>query len=147
MTFRKDRLLAVMIAFIALSLFIPTLWFPEEASYYPQGILILIFLLCIPLWIKAKNNQMVDVRSVCKNLWRTRNLLYVVGAIVLLIAFMDIIGFYIELPFFIGFVMYRLGYRKKIPLLIISLGLTFVVYLLFSVMLKVQIPMGLLSLF
>ena len=145
MTFRKDRLLSAVVAAISILLFLPTHNFPKSASYYPQGILILIGLLCIPLWVKAKKDETVTIELVLKNFLTARNLLYVIVSIILLISLMDVIGLYIELPLFVGFIMYRLGFRKRLPLFAISLGLTFLVYLLFGVMLKVQIPMGLLQ--
>ncbi len=144
MTFRKDRLLSAVVAAISILLFLPTFRFPKSASYYPQGILILLILLCVPLWVYAKKEQTISIELAIRSFMTTRNLLYVIVSIILLISFMDLIGLYIELPLFVGFIMYRLGFRKKLPLLVIALGLTFLVYLLFSVMLKVQIPMGLL---
>jgi len=145
MTLRKDRLLSAVVAAISILLFLPTLKFPKSASYYPQGILIFLILLCIPLWVKAKKEETITIELVLKNFMTTRNLLYVIVSIILLIYLMDVIGLYIELPLFVGFIMYRLGFRKRLPLIAISLGLTFFVYLLFGVMLKVQIPMGLLQ--
>ena len=145
MIIRKDRLLAVTVALGAIVCFIPTLEFTKEAAYYPRTILILIFLLCIPLWLKAKSDQIVDLKAVFKQFFTSRNLLYVVVAIILLIAFMEIIGLYLELPVFTAFIMYRLGYRKKGMIVGISLGLTLIIYMLFSLMLKVHIPMGFLS--
>ena len=77
MTFRKDRLLSAVVAAISILLFLPTLKFPKSASYYPQGILILLVLLCIPLWVKAKKEETVTIELVLKNFLTTRNLLYV----------------------------------------------------------------------
>lgn len=144
MTFRKDRLLAVVIAVCSALAFIPTLKFTKEASYYPRAILGIIVLLCIPLWIRAPKENTVRVFLVVKNVFTTRDLLYVICAIAAFVAFMKPIGLYIELPVFTAFVMYRLGYKNPKKFILISLVLTAVVYLLFSALLKINIPMGLL---
>ena len=144
MTFRRDRLLSVVVAILAIGFFVPTFEFPEKATYYPRGILILVLILCIPLWFKAKPEQTVHIEKNVKIVQVNANILYVILAIIFMIAFMQFIGFYIELPIFIAFIMYRLNYRKPVALIGISFGLTLIVYALFSIMLQVQIPMGLL---
>lgn len=144
MTFRKDRLLAVVIFVCCVLAFLPTMKFSKEASYYPRAILGIIVCLCIPLWIRAPEDETVTLSYVVKDALTSRNLLYVICAIVAFVALMKPIGFYIELPIFTAFVMYRLGYRRPRNLVLISFGLTAIVYLLFTVLLKINIPMGLL---
>lgn len=145
MTFRKDRLLAIVIIVCAVLAFFPTFKFSKEASFYPQAILIIIACLCIPLWIRAPKDKTVTLTLIVKDIFTKRDLLYVFLAIVGFVAFMKQIGLYVELPIFTAFVMYRLGNKKPKSFIVISLALTVSVYLLFSVLLRINIPMGLLK--
>ena len=142
---RKDRLLAIVLAVLCIGGLLVTGEFPKEASYYPRGILALILLLCIVLFVRAKPEQTVDVNAVFLQFITKRTLLYVVLAIITLVGLMKPIGLYLELPFFTGYIMYIMGYRNKRFLILIPLLLTLIVFLLFSLLLRVQVPMGLLK--
>jgi hypothetical protein len=142
---RKDRLLAIVLAVLCIAGLFLTGEFPKEASYYPRGILSLILLLCVVLFVQAKPEQTIDINTVLLEFITKRTLLYVILAIVTLVALMKPIGLYLELPFFTAFIMYIMGYRNKTYLILIPLALTLVVFLLFSLLLRVQVPMGLLK--
>lgn len=145
MCFCKDRLFAVILALISLVALVITRLFPREAAYYPRTIIFLLIGLSVWLYAKADKDNVVDLRKVFKDFFTQRSLLYVSLALVILISLMQPIGFYLILPLFTSYVMWVLGYRKPVRVVLISLILTIVVYLVFSLMLHVQVPMGLLK--
>lgn len=143
---RRDRLFAVCLILLSIICFGFTLDFPEQAAYYPRAILILIVLLSAVLFLKAKPADTISIKSAAIDFVRNRKLVSVLIALVLMIALMKPIGLYIELPIFVLSMLWILGYRNRRNSIIIAVALTIVIYLLFSVLLKVRIPMGLLKL-
>lgn len=143
---RRDRLFAVCLILISILCFFFTLDFPEEAAYYPRAILILMVALSIVLFLKAKPTDTINIKEVVVDFARNRKMVSVLVSLVLMVVLMKPVGLYIELPIFVFSMLCFLGYRNKRNSIIIAIVLTIVIYLLFSVLLKVRIPMGLLKL-
>lgn|GEM_PF-1419845 len=139
---RKDRLLAmVLVAFCVVGLLL-TRGYPKEAAYYPRAVFLLIIALSIFLYVKADPDQMVNAKGIVCSFFTDRKLMSVILATLIMIALMNYVGLYFELPFFIIGVMYCIGYRNKKTSAIIAISLTLVIYLLFTVLLHIRIPLG-----
>lgn len=116
---------------------------PRQAKYYPRFLLGLaavptILLLARSLCLKdeAKNRDL--------SLRVHRRVLVCIGATALYIFLIKILGYYVTTSLFIAGIMAFLGARKAVTIAGTSLAMTLFIYLMFSRLLLISLPRGLL---
>lgn len=141
---QADRLASIALLAILTVLYLLTLNFPPEAAMYPRGIIAFTALLTVIMLIKPGSGK-VNIRSFIPNLRQNWTVITVALMIAVFIFLIEQLGLYLSLPLFVAAVMFNLGSREIKNLITVPVTLTLIVYLVFTIILKVPVPMGLLK--
>ena len=120
---------------------------PVGPEFFPRALAVGLFICCLALVIqnildRTNTEKAPTLSPLSKDIRRM-----LIGlAIILVTAYLwSILGFLIVTPFTIFGLMLLLGKRNWIRMIIISVAVTFVVFLAFRFLLGIEMPMGLFS--
>lgn len=145
---RKIAILLWIIAFVYLifSFNLPAYpYVPVDSDVLPIILGILLFLLAAILFFMK--DEVVDKKKVNITQSDLFRLLSVLFLIVIYVILLEIVGFLIITILFIFFCSYLLGYQKHIINLLTSVLVPLTFYLLFTKLLQIKLPQGILSFF
>jgi hypothetical protein len=109
---------------------------------YPRGILLFIAVLAVFLFFNPQNQIKLVISNLQRGLKSYAKVVIIILTIGVFIALIEPAGIYTVLPLFSGGIMYILGVREVKKLSLIPVFLTVIVYLIFTIVLKVPVPMG-----
>ncbi|HLO12920.1 MAG TPA: tripartite tricarboxylate transporter TctB family protein [Pseudoneobacillus sp.] len=112
-------------------------YFPKMLSFILIGLSILLFIQSL----REPKSEQSDSSSQTNN-WK-KTFLGIVGTIVYTFIF-HYIGFYIATILFLFAMMWMLGFKKIVVSIILSIGITLFIYVVFEMLLQVPIPKGVL---
>lgn len=120
--------------------------FEGDAGLWPKlfSIVLIVFsvALIIETIIKAKNSK---EKEKVTNLRENKFVIYIAVLMFIYLLLMRPIGFLILTPFFIGFILWILKYRKVKKIILLSTTFTIAILLVFQFMLNVPLPQGILN--
>jgi len=133
----------VLIVFSVLA-YIETYSFRVPTSkIFPRTVLITLFFLAISLiFVTIKNYKNAEIRIVRDKSINSRLLFYVFSGIFLYISAIVYLGFYLTTYIFMIIMMFFLGIRNILKLLLVSSLSLFIIYSIFSIIINVQTPKG-----
>ncbi len=147
----KGEIITSAIIFVgSLFLYLETLKFEGHEvyaklgpSYWPKFLLILLMGLSVMVAIDAFRQRRKEggVKEEIQPL-RKGKFLMAMGFIVAYFILINIFGFILLTPFFLVAFMYLLGVRKKVWMVIISIGITFIIIYVFTKAMYVPLPRG-----
>jgi len=113
-------------------------------SYWPKFLLILLMGLSVGVAIDAfrERKKSVGKESFLKLNKGRLKFFIAIGFIALYFILLQILGFVLLTPFFLIAFMYLLGERKKIWMISISFGITFLIIYVFTKAMYVPLPRG-----
>ena len=113
-----------------------------EAGLYPRAIAVLIFILSGILLIRPQNETKKTLKSMLKEAWSNRRILYILLLTVAFVASVELIGFFVGLPIYLVLVQLISGSRNVKRIAISTVVITVLIYLIFVVMLSIRIPIA-----
>lgn len=136
--------LSMPIVFIAISLWmiIESATFTGEEGGFPT--LIGYFMLIVALFILFTTLMQKESKVNFKNI-NKRKVIVVFIALVLYVALFKLIGYVLSTFFLCAYVITTLGYKNYKLTMLISVGVTLVVFVLFKIVLGVPLPLLLLD--
>ena len=148
-TIKQDIFVTSVLAIFSLYILLTTNNYPEEAGAFPKIVSILVIALCILQLVLSSLKLSSVIKSVdnpkeeiSKN---TTNKTFIITAITLIVypILIFVIGFIPSTLIYLVYTMYTYGYRNKVRIALISVGVLSVIYIIFEVMLRIKLPIGL----
>ncbi|MBV1820014.1 tripartite tricarboxylate transporter TctB family protein [Clostridium cochlearium] len=139
---RDNYILVGIISLISLIFFIMNQRLPEKARVYPNFILGLMVFLIILLIIETKTNKSLQGSSNLFENFEKKQFLIVFISAVSYIVLLDIVGYFTTTVVYILSTLIMLKVDKS-KSAFITIGFTAFIYVIFSMLLKVPLPKGL----
>jgi len=138
----KDFLLALTLILVSVVTFYFAKSYPDIASHFPTRIAIVLGGLSTALLVKswAFNRKTEEGNRIDTS--RFKNVILVIGAIGIYTALLKYAGYLVSSFCLVLFLISFLGFTKKLPLFITSLGCVLAVYAAFKLVLGVPLPAG-----
>ena len=139
---KSDRILATVLMVFAAVVFLYARDWQMEAGLYPRAIAVLIFVLSAFLFIRPQDEKKKTLKSMLREAWDNRTILYVLALTVAFVASVEVIGFFVGLPVYLVAVQLLTGSRNVRRITLSTVVITAIIYLIFVVMLKIRIPIA-----
>ena len=144
--------------FVVLALVFVIVYWSSAGKLPPQSVVFPKFItaILIPLFIWVIIQSIVEYRALAKNTevpenekWKfslniTRNKLVIVGATVVYVAIIPVIGYIVTTVLYVGGLSFFLGNRKPVKLILYTGILVAILYLIFGFWLRIRLPTGIL---
>lgn len=139
--------IAITLCLIALCIFVFATagGFKGESGMFPRIVAAVTLALCVLQLVANLHDCAAAAKAPAEE--KRQGSTGFIKASVSLIAYVTLIfvlGYYVATALYLLFGIYLFGFQKKVPLALIVSGMIACVYILFTVMLRVQLPIGLL---
>lgn len=144
--FKQDMIAGLIVLAIALFAFAFTFEMPGSAPLFPRIASSILFLLGLVLVVTSytgiRRGRPTDRKPVLASVFYNPALTLLI--VIAYIIGMRLLGFYVSSLLMIAGMMYFLGARSVKSIILVTVIVTAVVYLIFTVQLRVPLPRGLL---
>lgn len=110
-----------------------------SSRYFPLIVLGLVAILTIVMILNAIHKPVPEY-----NFEGGARALFIAASLLVYILVICIVGFYIASPIYMAVTMYLLGQRNKKVIIFVPLAVTLFIYVTFTIVMKIPVPMGLL---
>ena len=137
----QDLVISLLVIALGVFMWVQTVKFTDESKQFSRFVLILFILmgviLCVSSLINAKKPAGKEV-----TLKEFKNPMLMFLIICAYVFLMTTIGFFPATLLFMPAAMLYMGYRRPLPIICVTAGMTFFVWILFVYSLKVRLPEG-----
>lgn len=143
-----NRLFAGIMIVIAAGFFIVAGGFPRGAENWPRFFAVVLTVLSLGLIIETviKPDREADALNPLSVIRRNiRVLTFILGMAVAYLGLLELIGFVVMTPLFIGAMIWGLGYRNPKTIALVALQTTLLIWISFELLLQVPLPEGFLD--
>lgn len=146
-----ELLKSTLIFFISLLIYWLTKDYPLRSLIYIRFLLYILFVLSV-LYIISSLKSLINSKGILKERWKFKlrfnpeliRLLSLIVILVLYVVGLKYIGYFVSTLAFIWITMFVLGDVNKKSMVVLPVILLGSIYLFFNILLKIQLPMGLL---
>lgn len=138
----KDTLLALILILISAGAYVLSKPYPDIASHFPTRIALVLGGLSVALLIKAVLFNRKTEEGNRKDTSHFKNVTLVIVAIGIYTSLLRYAGYLISSSCLVLFLIFFLGFTRKVPLVLTSLGIVLAVYAAFKLVLGVPLPAG-----
>ena len=133
-------IIAILFIVFSIVTFIWAFSFTGTAKFWPQLFSIVMILLSLGLIFSRSGEEDAETQVPDRN--EVFSLLIIVALAVVSLLLINILGFSVITVLLIGAILWFCNYRKVKSLLLVSIGTSFALTLIFQVLLRVPLPQG-----
>ena len=139
---KSDRLSGTIFMALSAMVFLYIWGWPREAGLYPQLVCGLLFALGALLTLFPKDLHIKTLKTMLAAAKENRMVLYISLLTVIFILSINHLGFFVALPPFLAAGQLMMGSRSTKQILISSILITAFIYIVFVLILTIQIPVA-----